>query len=569
MDLPTVMQNLGLILAAGFIGALLARGFKLPVLVGYLIGGVVIGMMTAGRFAGDATISGLANFGVAMLMFTLGIELSFKASRKTLTALIILPIMQVCITSGLVTISAVFLHTDFIVAVFLGFALSLSSTAVVIKMLETSGRLGSVIGEISVSWMLVQDLLVVPLFFFLPIIAGQRTDTVTLFFLLFKTFLVLLIMGLIGRRIGRWFLTRLTHPDAIEVVLLGLVVWVLASAAVSVWLGLTMSLGVFLAGVMLGESSQESMIISLIRPIRDLFTAIFFTSLGLFLPAQMAFALIVPTIFFSIGILVLKFTVSFLTLKLFGYHTKLAAEVAGPIAGVGEFAFLIMSLGKHLGVVDAWVFGLVISITVFSLAASPIFALVINVIVSRLVKTSVSAVSSGHQAITGVKTDLTDHIIICGFGRVGSWVAEALRYEQVPFIIIDYHHQVLREAERAEFPVLFGDATDPLILQAAGLVRARSVIITMPDRRDQELAIKIIRQTNPGACIIARAHSQVDRMILIDLGATVVIHPEFEASLSIIHRILQIVGKPKDEVSENIKQIKREYQILGRPRLVR
>lgn len=554
MVLPAVLQNLGLILAAGFVGALLARWLKLPALVGYLFGGVVVGALTAGRLAGDATLLGLANFGVAMLMFSLGVELSLGSFKNTGRIIILAALAQVAVTMGVITLAAVLLGANWAAAVFLGAALSLSSTAVVIKLLESTGRLGNVVGEISVTWMLVQDLLVVPFFFLLPVLAGQNFTASSLVLLIVKTALVLIFAGILGRKVGRLFLSGLTRTDTIEVLLLGLVVWVLASAAVSVWLGLTMSLGVFLAGIMLGETNHEGAILSLTRPIRDLFAAIFFTSLGLFLPPELALELAVPTVLIVVAILLLKFLVSLGILRFLGYHLRLAVEVSAPIAGVGEFAFLVMGLGRSLGIVNQWAFGLTVSLTLFSILATPAFTWATEKVTHRWGKGL--AGGKGKESLKQLK----NHVVLCGFGRVGSWVGEALAREKIPFVVIEYHHQALKQARALGADFIYGDATQPAVLEAAGVEKAKAVVITLPEMKNQELILEGVRATNPKAVVIARAHHERDRQTLTDLGAQAVIQPEFEASLSIIHRVLQAFDKPKEEVAQNIKILKKEFE---------
>ena len=345
MGLPISLLNIGLVLCAGFIGALLAKSMRLPVLAGYLFGGLVVGVATGGQLTSDDFLMGLAEFGVAMLMFSLGIEVSFANLKSSGVVIVVATLLQVFLTVSLTIVAAVLLGQSFPSAFFLGAALSLSSTAVVIKILEDNGHLGTTVGEISITWMLVQDMLIVPFFFFLPLLAGNTFSAGSILILILKTAAIFLFVVLLGRRMGRIFLSGLDRTNSIEIIILGLIVWVIASVTLSVWLGLTMTLGAFLAGVMIGGNDHETFTLALTRPIRDLFAAIFFTSLGLFLSPQALASLLIPTLLGVAAILIVKFVISLLILLFFGYHLRLALDVAGPISGVGEFAFLIMSLG--------------------------------------------------------------------------------------------------------------------------------------------------------------------------------------------------------------------------------
>lgn len=552
-----VLFDLCLVLAAGLVGAIFARGCKLPVFVGYLLGGVVVGGLTAGRLVGDPVIFDAANFGVAMLMFSLGVELSFGVLSSVGWRIVAVAVIQVLVTMGIVTFGSAFLGVSFGTAVFIGAALSLSSTAVVVKFLEESGKMGSQVGQLSITWMLIQDLLVVPFFFFLPVISGTQPLGMALFMPLLKTALVVAAVVIFGRKFGKIFLAALSRADAVELFLLGLVVWVLTSAVVSFWLGLTMTLGVFLAGVMLGGSNRETAIVSLTRPMRDLFAAIFFTSLGLFLSPSFAIAFIGPLLVVTIIILLAKFFISFMTLRLFGYHSRLSLDTAAPMAGVGEFAFVIMGLGRSLGVVSQNVFSFSVGLTLLSIAATPLFTRFSEKWLARMITKKQE--QGSESDFIQIETDKDGHIILCGFGRVGSWVGQALSREGIPFVVIDYHHQALALAEKLGAATVYGDSSDLRSLEKAGVRSAKMVIITLPDRLSQEVVIGLVKKANAQATIVGRAHREVDRRDLTKLGAQTVIEPEFEASLSIIHRVLQSMGKSKEEVSSVVKSLKADF----------
>lgn len=555
MNLPE-LSNLFLILGAGLAGALVVRIFKLPTLIGYLLGGVVVGSLTAGRLAQDLALVNLANFGVAMLLFSSGVELSFGGLKKSGRFVIAAALAQVALTIGFVSFFAVVVGIPFAGAIFLGAALSLSSTAVVVRLLEGSGKFGSLIGEISVTWMIAQDLLVIPFFFILPVIAAAKFDggaLLPLAFLLAKATLVVLMVALVGRRLGKLFLAGLARTDTIELLVLGLGAWVVAFTTASLWLGLTVTLGVFLSGVMLGESNKETAVLSVTRPIRDLFGALFFTSLGLFLSPESFLSLLGLTIVAGVVILVLKFLISFGILNWFGFHSRLSAEVSAPMSSVGEFAFLIMGLGRSLGFVDPTLFNFVVGLTLFSIAVTPAFCWVVERVVLKT-KGEMSKVDKDE-----LKVRYEGHLILCGFGRVGSWVGEALVREKVPVVVIDYHHHSLLQAEQMGIPIIYGDATNENVLEKAGITSAKAVVITLPDLASQRAIIEKVKEVNPKAFIIGRAHHEREREALSQMGAGVVVQPEFEASLSIVDKILNLDGKPNKEVVSVVTDLKKEF----------
>lgn len=215
-----------------------------------------------------------------------------------------------------------------------------------------------------------------------------------------------------------------------------------------------------------------------------------------------------------------------------------------------------MTLGISLGIVSHELFSFTVSLVLFSIAATPAFIWVLNKLFSI-------APHPGHPATSLSKEPISDHVVICGFGRVGFWVGEALKRQGIPLVIIDYHHQALHQARRLDIPFVYGDATEPEVLKAADIANARAVVITTPDIKNQERILRFVKNINPALYIIARAHRPEDRDRLTGLGAQAVIQPEFEASLSIIHRILQEIGVSREVVSQTVRAIRSESRALA------
>lgn len=559
--------NLLSVLFLALFGGLIAKKLRQPLLLGYVLSGIIFGGPVMKLMGSQGFIDNLAEIGVALLMFSLGIEFSFTK---------LLRVKRIAIWGGLIQILGTILWGllifpalgfDFYPSLFLASCFSLSSTAVVTKILFEKGELDTLPGEIMIGLLLIQDLAVLPMILILPQISslsilglGQLLASIL------KSTTLLTLTIVLGRQILPKILARVAAVNSREILVLVVVTLCLLFAFATNSLGLSFALGAFFAGLLIADSAQNHAVFSEIRPLRDLFSIIFFVSLGMvvtpsFLAANFPSILILATLVVMIKFLIISTVILYL-----GYHFKIAFLVGLSLVQVGEFSFILSRAGLSQNIISHQIYSLIISVALLTIIMTPFFMSWAPKIYLWLKKFSLNRLPSVHRFISGVdhlpdkeELFLERHIVICGYGRVGGWLGRALMLCQVPFVVVDYDHAVVRDLRDKGVPVVYGDPADIDVLDYAQVDRAKTIVIAIPDRHTQELVITNALSLNPKINIICRIHHQEDRGRIKTLGVQTIIQPEFEASLSILHRVIQDLGFSKEEITEKIKRVKLEY----------
>ncbi|HET7099094.1 MAG TPA: cation:proton antiporter [Patescibacteria group bacterium] len=556
-----IVLGLFLIAMASVLGGLLAKSLKLPSLVGYIIAGIVFGAMLPESFN---DIVNLAQIGTILLLFSIGIELSFDSLTKYFKVAIFGSLIQIV----LVTLSSWFIMllfgfnsvTSFILA--LGF--SLSSTAVVVKILAERGEGETVHGGVMLGWLLVQDLAVIPIMVFLPLLGNLSSGWVTVLAIsLLKAIIVVIVAVVMGKIVFPIVIHKVAEANSRELLLLSSIALALGTATATSYFGISPSLGAFLAGIVISESQEHHAIFAETRPLRDLFVALFFVSLGFLVNPAVIFSKFFLIILLAAIVLLLKAVIVFFVSVAFGYRGKTAIANSFGLAQVGEFAFVIFSVALSLNLLSPENTSLGISVTLVTLMVSPI-----------LIKYAVPAwrkfrdLSSGIPVISAMFSSgekhnlnpdiLENHIIICGYGRVGKWVGKALTQFSIPFIVVEYNQKIVNELKDSGVAVLYGDPTEPEVLEAVGIRGASAIVLAIPDRIAQETLIAYTQSVAPNVKIISRAHLDEDWEKLRTLRVDKVVQPEFEAALEIIRTILP--GKRNsDDVESSLRSLRMSH----------
>jgi len=564
----TLVFSIAIVLASAFIGGALAKRFRQPTVLGYILAGFFIGGGAIRLARGEAVLTSLAEVGIVFLLFALGLELPFGRLRR---------VGEVAVWGGLIQILGVILlgvlvfprlGFDFYSSLFLASAFSLSSTAVVVKILSERGELRSLPGEIMLGWLLIQDLAVLPMMVLLPAVKEGNGSFSLLFFSLLKAAVLLGIVVVLGRKLVPLLIGKIAGLGSRELLLISVVSICLLFAALTANLGLSAAIGAFLAGLIIAETSEHHAVFSEIRPLRDFFAIIFFVSLGMFLSPQYLFSHFGLILLVSVVIILVKLFLVVVLVLYLGYHTKTAFLTGMGLVQVGEFAFILAQTGLNKGLVDSEVYSLILSVALLTILLTPwfiSFAPRIYLFVRQKTKEREPILYRAlftrfdqHQTHEE-GLELANHVVICGHGRVGGWLGRALELTAVPYVVIDYNHQVISELNRKGIKALYGDPADIDVLDFAQVEKARAVVIAIPDRPTQELVIQHCQTLNPKAIIICRTHREKDQARLKALGVETIIQPEFEAALSMIHRVLQKMGVSREEVAGKIKRIKLEH----------
>lgn len=554
-----VVVVLFFVLLASVSGGILAKSLKIPVIVGYIIGGILFGAILPESVR---SLSWLAELGTILLLFSVGVELSFERLSKFLKVAVFGSLIQIVLVTAISFLFLRLFHLDTLTSFILSMGFALSSTAVVVKLLSDRGELNTIHGGIMLGWLLIQDLAVIPMMVILPVLASAGNSwELPLVLALGKAALVVAITVVLGKLLIPYLIHRVVETNSRELLLLASTALALGTAAATSFFGISPALGAFLAGVVISESYEHHAVFAETRPLRDLFVAVFFVSLGFMVAPQVLLSNLVTIIVMAVSILVLKSLVVFAVSEGFGYRGKVAVANSLGLAQVGEFAFVIFSFALGMGLLTSEATSIGIAVTLLTLLVTP---LVYGAVVpfwrkmrdfTRGAPFFSKLFSTGESSATE-SLAFDGHIIICGYGRVGKWVGRALGEFDIPFVVVEYDQSIVGELRKSGTPVLYGDPTEPEVMESADIRKAKAVVIAIPDRIAQETLIGYVQTVAPDVKIISRAHLDEDWEKLKSLRVDKVIQPEFEAAVAIIRSVLVARGKDRNEVARAIRGLR-------------
>jgi CPA2 family monovalent cation:H+ antiporter-2 len=543
--------DVAFVVAGGFVGALAAHALRLPTVAGYLAAGLALGPGGFGLIRDSDAIALMADIGVALLMFAIGMELSLRTLARMRGAALVAAPFQIVVTGALGYLIGGAIGWPRPASVVLGFALALSSTMVVVKLLSERGELHTRHGQAMVAILLVQDLAAVLMVAALPLLSGLagggRFDPVgvTLRSLAFVAGVVVLarwvapgLMQAVARRYSR----------EVFVVMSAMLCFVGAAAASA--LGFSVALGAFAAGLLVSESHYRYQVLSDVTPVRDLFGMVFFVSLGLLWELGTLSAYATWASALLLAILVGKPIITAAGLLLARHHLRNAVVAGLGLAQIGEFSFLVVTLAWREGLLGDAAHSLLIPIAGVSLLLSPALMKLGHVAYARMAKmTAGERVLARHEGrAEGVADHLDGHVIICGYGRVGRFVGEVMADQEQPLAVIDYDHDTIAGLRARGVTAVYGDAGRRGVLLAAGAERAGLAVIALPDSPSAAAAAAEVRGLNPSLKVIARAHQPQEVKELLRVGADDVVYAEQEASLEVIRHALLVLGMESTEV---------------------
>jgi monovalent cation:H+ antiporter-2, CPA2 family len=566
-------QNLAIILTIAFIGGSIARFFKLPTLIGYLSIGLLTGGILRQITGTIETITSLAQIGVALLLFTVGLEFSLSRIQELKRLVLFGSISQVVGTILVLTFLLPLFGIDYFTAFLFGTIVSLSSTAISVKLLSDKGEMESLHGALSSGWLLMQDLYTIPLILIVPIIGRITTGNGIHFdpslILIRSLVLGLLLLGtlfLVGKPIILFIAKHTALMKSRELTITFALVVCLFMAFLFENMGFSFVVGAFVAGLLLSTSSVNHGIFAEIRPLRDLFSIIFFVSLGLMIDPLFLVPNILPLLLITLTVVLLKGFIMNASMMILGYHTKPSFLTATTLTNIGEFAFIIALSVYRINVIPEYEYQLILSVCFLSLMVSipligngvSVYNLIGNIMKLRL-PFAYSRLKKLDHRKTGAFPILTDHIVVLGHGRVGKYICRALKFSELPFIVVDYDPTIINELKKEQINVLYGDPMDTDVLRFAGVKRARAVVLAFSDREVTKPLVANIANENPHVQIFVRSHHEEDAEKLKSLGARTVIQPEFEAALTLTQKILTLFNVEEKEIEGKLHRLKIEH----------
>jgi CPA2 family monovalent cation:H+ antiporter-2 len=541
MEGNQIVVDLVLAVLAAFVGGLIAQRLRQPVILGYLVAGVVIGPFTPGPSADPHSIEILAQLGVAFLMFALGAEFSLSELRRLGRLATIGGPLQILLSMGLGPLAASLLGLTLTQGIFLGALLALSSTVVVLKVLMGRGELQSLHGRVSLGILIAQDLAVVPMVIVLPAVSvGSDHILLDLALAAGKVGIVLLGVYLVGARAVPWLLGHVALTRTRELFVLGVVGLALGAALATQLAGLSLAFGAFLAGLVVAESDYRTQGIAEVLPFRDLFASLFFVSVGMLINPSTLVAEIGFLIPLAALVVVGKVLITTVVVLALGSPGRVALRTGLGLAQVGEFSFVLAQIGVADGAIPPRIFDLTLSTALVTIIVTPTLVQAAPVFESILARLPLIGARFREEVESDPEVaGLRDHTIICGCGRVGKELAEELHRRSEAFVVVEYNPSIVQELRARGMHAVYGDAANPLVLEHAQVERARLLAFLVSDDTTAEIATRHARARNPTLDIVARVSRAEDVSRLQQAGANQLVQPEFEAGIEVIRYVLR------------------------------
>ena len=568
-----VAADIVIIVVAALIGALIAQRIKQPLVLGYILAGIVVGPYTGGVTIGDIhEIELLAEIGVALLLFALGLEFSISELKPVRNIALFGTPVQILLTIGLGFFLGKYLGLSTAHALWLGALISLSSTMVTLKTLMSRGLVGTLSSRVMIGMLIVQDLAVIPMMIILPQLSNPEAGLPLLAIAVVKSVIFLVFMLYLGRKILPWLLVHVAQWNSRELFILSITAIGLGVGYATYLFGLSFAFGAFVAGMVLSESDYGHQALSDIIPLRDIFGLLFFTSVGMLLDPIYLLENWAKILSLVIVIAVFKGSIFSVLAMLFRYINIVPIALGLGLFQVGEFAFVLARLGLETKSIDQNLYSLILAVSVLSMMLTP-FASAMAAPLYKLKKRLFKYEPLQTENIP--HSGLKDHVVIAGGGRVGQHIAQALTQLNLPFVIIEFNHQRMLECKAAKYPVIFGDMSQPTVIDVSQIQAARLLLITTPSVVTSQSIVEQVLRFRPELHIIVRATGADHARTLYESGVYMAVLPEMEAGLEIARQALlhleipvAVIQQYTDAVRQNIYapiyQSSSDHQLLAK-----
>ncbi len=544
VEIPYLSQIV-IILGLSVVTIYLFQRFKLPTILGFLATGVMFGPQAMKLAESGTEIKMLSEIGVVLLLFIIGLEFSIKSLISMRKVVLLGGALQVLLTIVAVAGIAIMFGLPANKAFFMGFLFSLSSTAIVLKMLQDKGTIRTPQGRIALGVLIFQDVIVVPMMLITPILSGQDAHIWQSLALMTAKFIFLMVLVYIS---ARYLVPKLLHEIARtrsrELFLITIIVLCFAIAYTSALMGLSLALGAFLAGLCISESQYSHQATGLIIPFREIFTSFFFVSIGMLLDLSFLINNLLPIIGLTLLAFAVKWIVLVLATKALGYSLKTGFIVGFSLFQVGEFAFILSSAGLEYSLLDMNTYQYFLAVSILTMAATPFLINASDRIAGKLMKTQVNKFDQNQKisdqgAVSQEKIqELTSHLIIIGYGVNGKNTALTASKAGIPYIIIDTNADAVQEARQRGEPIIFGDATSHHMLDITRVHSARVAVVAISDYEATLNIVSNIREICKTVHIIVRCKTISQSEELLLAGASEVISEQFESSIEVFARVL-------------------------------
>lgn len=561
-----LLKDIVIILGLAVAVSLVFQKFKIPNILGLLITGIIAGPYGLALIGHTEQVNSLAEIGIVLLMFAIGIEFSLKNLYRIRKEFFGGGILEVILSLIIVVPIAIIAGYNFKHGIFWAFLITLSSTAIALKVLQEKGSLTSHSGRLMLALLVFQDIIAVPFMLLTPLISGTTVNNNHSYWLpilkvvLLFGLLVLLIKFIIPKLFYLVSKTKSSELFLLTTIAICLIMALLANEA-----GLSLALGAFLAGLAISESDYSSQAFGNIIPFRDIFASFFFVSIGMLLDLHFVASHLLLCIVLGCAVIAIKFFINLVTAIMLGYSLKNAGVAAILLAQIGEFAFVLAGLGVKYNILGNNEYQYFLAVTIFSMAFTPFGGMFLETYKQLVQKSRLPLRIKNGLAYQNIneKINIEKHVIIIGYGICGKNVANAANIAEIPYVIIEMNPETVRKEKQKGEKIIFGDATLEPVLHEAGITTAEMIVITIPDPSAVKSIVKEVRRLHPTLYILIRTRFLLEVKELLHLGADEVIPEEFETSIEIFSRMLVLYKIPRDKINVMIDHIRtNNYQML-------
>lgn len=564
MHVP-ILEDIVVILGLSTAVLLVGSRLRIPPIVGFLITGVVAGPHGLGLVNASEEVEVLAEVGVVLLMFTIGLEFSFKSLLRIKKSVLLGGTTQVLLTMGAGMTAALAMHWPIRSSIFVGCLVALSSTAIVLKLLQDRAQMETPHGRTSLGILIFQDISIVPMVLAVPLLAGDQESAGSAPLLVGKVIALIAVLVAAAKFVLPRLFRQIVRTRSSQLFLVSVITICLAVAQGASMVGLSLSLGAFLAGLVLSESEYSHQALGNVLPFRDVFTSLFFVSVGMLLDIQYVIAHPVLVLGIGLGVIVGKALIAGGATLLLGLPIHTAVIAGLGLAQVGEFSFVLARSGLGAGLLDQSSYQLFLAVSVMTMITTPVCMALAPKVADLVDRLPLPPRLKGQPLETKAK-QLRDHLIIVGFGPSGRHLARAAKVSDIPYAVVEMNSDTVRAQAAKGEPITYGDASQEAVLEHVGIHQARIMVVVISDAAAAQRAVEMARRLNPSVHIVTRTRFLTEVEPLQALGANEVIPEELESSVEIFTRVLTHYLVPRDRIDGLASEIRAGgYETLRSP----
>jgi len=554
------LKDIEILFGLGLVTVILLRRFKFPSIVGFLVTGILAGPYALGFIKNTHQVEQMAEYGVVLLLFTIGIEFSLKELMRIKHLVLLGGGLQLCCSIAAVTALGTLFHFSVAQSVFFGFLVALSSTAIIMKLMMDAGEMDTPQGKTALGILIFQDLCIVPLMLFTPLLAGDGNGLQEVAVIFAKAAAVILTAHYGARFAVPWIFEQVVKSRSRELFIMMIIFIGMGTAWLTAQAGLSLALGAFIAGLAISESEYSQQALSDIMPFREAFMSLFFISVGMLL--NPAVLLNYPWLIASLvlGIVVIKTVITTGSAMALGLPMRIALIAGLSLAQIGEFSFVLSQAGLKHGLLSPDAYQIFLAASIATMSLTPLCMRIANPVASYIIGKLPHAWTRGTSVFAGSKrkVGVSDHLIIVGYGVNGKNLARVLKHLKISHVVIETNPFTVRSEKKKGEHIIFGDASKPEVLEHAQIEKARIMVVAISDAAASRRIAALARQLNPSIHVIVRTRYILEVEPLFKLGVNEVIPEEFETSVEILSRVLKRFLVPQDVIDSCIVDVRRD-----------